>query len=97
MVAHPTYFATLLGAPGAFPVPDPAAVAPAAWHRALHGRAVFNGVGSHDAEWKPEVIATHNALAAAGIESVYVEFPDQGHVTNAAFDPAILFDFWRQH
>lgn len=94
MVAHPQHFATLLGAPGAFPVQDPAAVEAATWARLLAGRAVFNGVGALDGEWRAEVMATHNALAAAGIASQFAEFPGQGHVTTAGFDSSAFFDFW---
>ena len=59
--------------------------------------AVFNGVGARDSDWKPEVIATHHALAEAGIESVFVEFPGEGHVLSATFDPGVLFGFWESH
>lgn len=97
MSAHPEYFATLLGAPGAFPVPDPSKVKREVWASRLAGRAVFNGVGALDVAWNSEVMATHNALAAAGIESRFVEFPGQGHVTNASFDPSAFFDFWSRH
>ena len=97
MSAHPEYFATLLGAPGAFPVPDPSKVKREVWAGRLAGRPVFNGVGAMDGEWNAEVMATHNALAAAGIESRFVEFPGQGHVTNATFDPAAFFEFWSNH
>ncbi len=97
MAAQPEYFATLLGAPGAFPVQDPATIDPAILGRTLAGRAVLNGVGALDSAWKPEVIATHNALARAGIESVYVEFAGAGHVLNATLDPGAFFDFWESH
>ncbi len=97
MVARPEHFATLLGAPGAFPVQDPTVVDPAVWAEALAGRAVFNGVGALDGDWKSEVIATHNALAAAGIESVFVEFAGQGHALRAALDESVFFDFWARH
>jgi predicted esterase len=97
MSARPEHFATLLGAPGAFPVQDPATVEPAVWTRVLGGRAVFNGVGELDGQWRPEVTATHNALAAAGIESVYVEFAGEGHGLRDSFDPAPFFAFWEAH
>lgn len=97
MMKRPELFATLLGAPGAFPVQDPSTVEAAVWAHALAGRAVFNGVGANDDNWKAEVIATHNALAAAGVESAFVEFPDQGHVLTAAFDASVFFDFWSSH
>ncbi len=97
MVSRPEHFATLLGAPGAFPVQDPADVDPTVWAEALASRAVFNGVAAHDEEWKPEVVATHNALAAAGVESVFVEFAGQGHVLTAALDESVFFDFWAKH
>jgi predicted esterase len=97
MTAHPEYFATLLGAPGAFPVPDPSKVQREVWAERFAGRAVFNGVGAADAAWRAEVMATHNALAAAGVESVFVEFARQGHVTDATFDPSPFFEFWGRH
>lgn len=90
MLARPQRFATLLGAPGTFPI----TTNPEAWGKALAGRAVFNGVGANDVDWKPNVKATHEALAAMGISSVYAEFPDQGHTVNQSFDNSILFDFW---
>ena len=94
MAKEPQRFATLAGTPGAFPVQDPATVDPRIWAQVLAGRAVFNGVGSFDAEWRAEVIATHNALAAAGIESVFVEFPGQGHIPGPGFDSRPLRAFW---
>jgi predicted esterase len=92
MLARPHLFATLLGTPGAFP-----RVAPPAWTKALAGRAVFNGVGANDGDWQPEVKETHDALAAAGIESVYVEFAGEGHIVGADFDESVFFDFWAKH
>ncbi|MBI2940346.1 MAG: hypothetical protein HYY04_07880 [Chloroflexi bacterium] len=92
MLARPDRFATLLGAPGSFSRQDPAA-----WARALAGRAVFNGVGSNDDGWKSEVKATHDALVAAGVESVYVEFAGQGHIVGEAFDESVFFEFWATH
>lgn len=50
MLQRPQRFKTLLGAPGEFPK-----VNPAEWARALQGKSVFNGVGEHDDNWKPEV------------------------------------------
>ena len=97
MAGHPDRFATLLGAPGAFPVQDPATMDAAVLARTLAGRAVFNGVGARDSAWKPEVIATHNALVGAGIESMFVEFPDQGHILGPTLDPSPFFDFWDGH
>ena len=97
MVREPTRFATLTGAPGAFPVQDPGSVDPEVWAEILAGRAVLNGVGEFDVDWRPEVMATHNALAAAGIESVYVEFPRQGHVAIPEFDSSALRAFWEAH
>lgn len=94
MSAHPEYFATLAGIPGAFPVQDPSTVDPAVWASRLAGRAVLNGVGEFDGDWMPEVIATHNALASAGVESTYVEFAGQSHVLDDTFDPTLLLDFW---
>ncbi|MBI4498329.1 MAG: hypothetical protein HY689_10555 [Chloroflexi bacterium] len=92
MLQQPERFATLLGAPGEFPDMDPAA-----WSKALAGKAVFNGVGEHDTDWKPEVKETHAALVGVGIDSVYVEFPGQGHTVRAGFDQRVLFDFWLKH
>lgn len=97
MTAHPEYFATLLGAPGAFPVQDPATIDAAVLGRTLAGRAVFNGVGALDSAWRAEVIGTHNALASAGVESVFVEFPGAGHVLNETLDPSGFFEFWAAH
>ena len=97
MTAHPESFASLLGAPGAFPVQDPASIDPATLGRVLAGRSVFNGVGSLDAAWRPEVIGTHNALVRAGIESVFVEFPLEGHVLNVTLRPEPMFEFWSSH
>lgn len=97
MVRQPERFATLLGAPGAFPVQDPASVDPQVWVDRLAGRAIFNGVGEFDVDWRPEVIATHNALAAAGIESRFVEFPRQGHIPSSGFDSRTLLEFWEAH
>ena len=92
MLQRPERFATLLGAPGAFPEVDPAA-----WAKALAGRAVFNGVGEDDDAWKPEVRETHDALLGVGIDSVYVEFPGQDHTAREGLDKNVLFDFWMKH
>ena len=94
MARQPERFATLLGAPGAFPVQDPSSVDLKVWAQMLAGRAVFNGVGEHDADWLPEVMATHNALTEAGVESVFVALPDQGHIPGSGFDSGILLEFW---
>ncbi len=93
MLRRPERFATLLGAPGAFPVNTDATD----WAKALAGRAVFNGVGASDDGWKSDVKATHDALVAAGIDSVYVEFAGQRHIVNEAFDENVFFDFWIKH
>ncbi|MBT4514852.1 MAG: hypothetical protein HOC77_07145 [Chloroflexi bacterium] len=91
MMAAPDRFASLLGAPGAFPNNAPAFVS-----ESLRDKPVFNGVGENDvAFWKPTVKLTHAMLEAAGIGSVYVEFADQGHRANLAFDETVFFDFWR--
>jgi pimeloyl-ACP methyl ester carboxylesterase len=94
MTRAPERFATLLGAPGAFPVQDPSSVEPDIWLGLLAGRAVFNGVGAFDADWREEVMATHNALAAAGVESSYIEFDGQGHIPGPHFDSQVLLEFW---
>lgn len=92
MLARPDLFATALGAPGEFPQIDPDG-----WRDRLAGKAVFNGVGELDEEWLPFVRATHDGLVAAGIESVYVEFPGEGHRLSAEFDESIFFEFWASH
>lgn len=97
MMTRPERFATLLGAPGAFATADPASVDPATWTAALAGRAVFNGVGEFDEDWKPDVRATHDALAAAGIGSVYVEFQGAGHRLSEEIDANLFYDFWSAH
>lgn len=89
MTTMPEMFTTLLGAPGAFPRNDPEL-----WGDLLTGKRVFNGVGELDGDWQPDVLATHEALSAQGVDSVYVEFPGQGHVVDADFDESIFVDFW---
>lgn len=93
MLRRPERFATLLGAPGAFPVNTEAAD----WTTALAGRAVFNGVGANDDGWKSDGKATHDTLVAAGIDSVYVEFASQRHIVNEDFDENVFFNFWTRH
>ena len=97
MAERPQVFATLAGLPGAFPVQDPTTLDPALVLQVMGGRAVFNAAGSSDNDWKSEVIATHNVLVAAGVESVYYEIPNQGHILTSLFDPTPLFDFWIAH
>ncbi len=97
MMIRPELFATLLGAPGAFATADPASVDLAIWTAALTGRAVFNGVGELDDDWKPDVRATHEALVAAGIGSVYVEFQGAGHRLSDEIDANLFYDFWSVH
>ncbi|MBI4319750.1 MAG: hypothetical protein HY675_14775 [Chloroflexi bacterium] len=92
MLARPQRFATLLGAPGGFSIWDPEA-----WTKALAGHAVFNGVGAKDDDWLAEVRATHAALVAAGVESVYAEFPGQSHSVDEDFDESVFFEFWANH
>ena len=93
MLAHPERFRTLLGAPGEFPVGTTAAQLVA-----LRGKAVFNGIGERDDEfWHKGVRDAHEQLIAAGIESVYVEFPGQGHGAGPAFPREQLFEFWVKH
>ena len=92
MLMRPESFATLLGAPGEFPRHDPSA-----WAEALKGRAVFNGVGSNDGNWKPGVKATHDGLVEVGVDSVYVEFAGEGHIVSETFDESIFFEFWMSH
>jgi predicted esterase len=92
MLVRPDRFVTLLGAPGLFPSSTPEEQA-----AALGERPVFNGVGELDDEWRPSVKATHDALVAAGANSIYVEFPGEGHRPSDAFDESVLFDFWGSH
>ncbi|HZP94959.1 MAG TPA: hypothetical protein VFC31_01295 [Candidatus Limnocylindria bacterium] len=93
MLAHPERFATLLGAPGEFPLGTTAAQL-----AALRGKAVFNGIGELDDEfWHKGVRDAHAALTAAGVESVYVEFAGQGHGAGPGFPKQQLFEFWMRH
>lgn len=95
MLDHPEPFATLLGAPGIFPTypsfDDDAILA------AMEGKAVFNGAGESDTQWQGAVEATHEHFEELGIESVYVEFEDEGHILTGAFDETVFFDFWLSH
>jgi len=97
MLEQPERFATLLGAPGLFPSGDPASLDPQVLADTFAGRAVFDGVGELDDGWKPGVVATISALEEAGIESVLVEFPGQGHIPEPGFDSSVLRDFWESH
>lgn len=92
MQSRPEKFASLLGAPGAFP-----RMIPKDYTNALFGKAVFNGVGANDFDWKPDVMEIHEALLAAGIDSVYVEFPGESHIVSEEFDESIFFEFWMRH
>ena len=92
MLQRPDRFATLLGAPGEFPRMNPRE-----WAEALAGKSVFNGVGENDDNWKPEVKETHDGLVSVGIDSVYVEFPGQGHSARDGFNKSVLLDFWLKH
>lgn len=93
MVERPERFATLLGAPGEF---DPRTSA--ADLARLRGKAVFNGVGELDDEfWHKGVRDAHEALIAAGVDSVYVEFKGQGHGAREGFPRDLLLDFWLRH
>ena len=89
MLTRPQLFATLLGAPGEFPTKQPER-----WVEAIGERPVFNGVGANDADWIPGVFGTHEGLASAGGNSVYVEFAGQGHQVGPEFDESIFFEFW---
>ena len=89
LALRPDLFATALGAPGEFQY-----INPEGWREQLAGKAVFNGVGENDTEWKPYVQATHEGLLEAGIESVYVEFPGDGHRLSVEFDETVFFEFW---
>lgn len=93
ILAKPERFVSVLGAPGLFPI----TTKPEEWAKALGRRPVFNGVGANDLDWKPDVKAQHDALVAMRIDSVYVEFPGQGHTANQTFDNSVLFDFWVKH
>ena len=68
-----------------------------AWAKALAGKAVFNGAGANNDAWKSEVKETNDALVAAGIDSIYVEFPGKGLIVREGFDESIFFDFWLRH
>ena len=93
MLEHPERFATLLGAPGEFAIGTTGSDLVR-----LRGRAVFNGIGQLDDEfWHNGVRDAHQGLIAAGVESVYVEFPGQGHGAGAGFPKDQLFDFWLAH
>ncbi|MBI2872815.1 MAG: hypothetical protein HYY00_06465 [Chloroflexi bacterium] len=91
MLERPDRFATLLGAPGLFHQ----LTTPEQWAKALCGKAVFNGVGSEDYDWKPDVLAQHQGLLKMGVASLYMEFQGQRHSLSQAFDETVLFDFWR--
>ncbi len=91
MLRSPDRFVTLLGAPGLFQATDGALTA------ALAGKAVFNGVGSLDAEWRPLVKATHDRLVTLKVESEYVELPGQGHILSSTADQEPFFAFWTHH
>ncbi|MBI2916643.1 MAG: hypothetical protein HYY01_01505 [Chloroflexi bacterium] len=91
MLQQPDRFATLLGAPGLFPLFR----ITEQWAQALCGHAIFNGVGSNDVDWKQDVRTTHENLLNMGLDSVYVEFAGQGHRLDEAFDETVFFDFWR--
>lgn len=88
-VREPERFDTLLGAPGVLAPMDVAELT-----GALAGRAVFNGVGALDEGWKQDVRATHETLQAAGVRSVYVEFPNEGHTVGGNFDGTMFVEFW---
>jgi predicted esterase len=92
MLASPERFVTLLGAPGLFDELDADVLTPA-----LAGKAVFNGVGEDDSSWHADVMATHAFLADLGVDSVFVEFPGQGHELDESFDASIFFEFWSTH
>lgn len=93
MLEKPERFATLLGAPGEFQLgTTPAKLA------VLKGKAVFNGVGELDDEgWHKGVRDAHEALVAAGVESVYVEFKGQRHGAGEGFPKDLLVEFWVKH
>ena len=89
MLTRPQMFASLLGAPGEFPVNQPER-----WVTSLGGRPVFNGVGANDVDWIPGVRGTHDGLVSSGGNSVNVEFVGQGHQVGPEFDERIFFEFW---
>ncbi len=93
MLEKPERFATLLGAPGEFPLgTTPAKLA------ALKGKAVFNGIGERDDEfWHKGVRDAHDALTSVGVDSVYVEFKGQAHGAGVGFPKDLLFEFWTRH
>ena len=93
MLEAPQRFATLLGAPGEFQL-----AVRTADLAGLKGKAVFNGVGARDDEfWHKGVRDAHDMLTQAGVESLYVEFPGQGHSPGPGFPKELLVNFWVAH
>ncbi len=86
---RPEVFTTLMGVPGVFSSSgatsdlDP-----------LADLRVYNGVGALDTGWKGEVKRIHEAMVAAGMDSTYAEFADQGHSPSLDWDESVLYDFW---
>jgi predicted esterase len=93
MLRAPDRFVSLLGEPGLFPsdATDDQLVG------ALTGKSVFNGAGQLDTTWDPLVKATNDRLVSLGIDSVYVEIPNQSHILDDSADQNVFFDFWKTH
>lgn len=85
-------FVSVLGAPGALPSISFEDLA--RWAPRFAGLRVFNGVGETDDSWIPEVFDVHEAMVNAGVDSVYMEFPGQGHIVSKDFDENLFFEFW---
>jgi hypothetical protein len=62
---------------------------------ALAGKAVFNGAGETDAQWKMQVESTHQSLLDIGVDSTLEIFAGEGHILTPAFDETLFFDWWR--
>jgi predicted esterase len=92
MLRSPDRFATLLGAPGLFQGATDDQL-----KMALAGKAVFDGAGELDDEWRPLVEATNQQLVRLGIDATLVTFPGQGHIWDEHADPEPMFAFWSRH
>ena len=90
MLAASDRFATLLGAPGLFP----GGASDGDLKRALLGKSIYNGAGELDSDWRPPVEKTDMRLQSLGLDSIFVVFPQQGHILNSKFNPDGFFEFW---
>jgi predicted esterase len=93
MLRASSRFVSLLGEPGLFPsdASDDVLVA------ALTGKPVFNGAGQLDDVWRPLVKSTNDRLVGLGLDSVFVEIPNQSHILDETADQNVFFDFWDKH